>query len=319
MGDNTGETPEQFVNNIQLNFKDMLKEHPSVSDIAPQEGCLILGKGANRGNSYLTRFRIQRSLQREEIAAEVCEESCMPCCLAENRRTWKRFLWICLTCEPFLLTLHMTALILGVLKEALNLRTVDEDLHMIHSIIETFVACLVVVTRIAAVWGSYRTCKRDQRDIEYSERDSLHDDFSSMRRVVVLFTVFAVFLILFAVAAFLVFYFFAHLGWTILSNNFVLIMVTVTSNLVSERLDSEIAKDKEDQHKAVIYETMLLLTEMAWARTREQKEHIYRKVERFCRALRDTEAFSQPHYINCPDEHQPKWDAVTQMEMQSFV
>ena len=71
---------------------------------------------------------------------------------------------------------------------------------------------------------------------------------------------------------------------------------------------------KEDQHKAVIYESILLLTELSMTPDGPRRQHVLDKAQQFCRALRDTENFAQPNYIEIPERYKPKWDALVTME-----
>ncbi len=80
-------------------------------------------------------------------------------------------------------------------------------------------------------------------------------------------------------------------------------------------MEKEVAVIREDQHKAVIYESILLLTEVSMpAKDPTQRQQLLNKVERFCRALRDTETFSQPGYIDIPQDSKPKWGAFMTLE-----
>ena len=66
----------------------------------------------------------------------------------------------------------------------------------------------------------------------------------------IVFEVIGVFLFGFSLGAFFVFYFDVHLGWTILSNNLVMITVLLLSSLFSARVVTTITIIREDQHKA---------------------------------------------------------------------
>lgn len=97
------------------------------------------------------------------------------------------------------------------------------------------------------------------------------------------------------------------------------VLITVANSLINDRMGKEIAMIKEDEHKAVIYESILLLTEVSWAKSEKDRYGLTEKVERFCRALRDTEAFSQPGYIGVPEKYKPQWDNLVSMEVFSSV
>ena len=63
----------------------------------------------------------------------------------------------------------------------------------------------------------------------------------TLQRQVTGFAVLGSLLIVFAIAALTTLKFVDHLSWTILSNNFVLIVATVTSAIIMKRIDSVIA------------------------------------------------------------------------------
>ena len=128
----------------------------------------------------------------------------------------------------------------------------------------------------------------------------------AMRRILIGYTIIAATMATFSIVTFIIFYIFAHLGWTVLSNNFVLVVITVCIALKGERMGKELELAKEDQHKAVIYESVLLLTELAMVKSSENKQKLVEKVERFCRSLQDTEMFAQPGYIQVPDKYKPQ-------------
>ena len=283
-------------------------------------------------------FRIDHDKQRKDVSSDTRNEACCPCLLPEKRSSWGKLILTLVTCEPFVLTLHITVLVLGVLKEALNLRTVDEDIHLIHSIVETVAACLVVVSRLAGAWSIYHDSKKHRTQTQYGHE-------RTNPRPTQIFTVLCVTLLLANISATLFFYFFAHLGWTILSNNFVLLVLTVSYTLATERLNNHLTRDITDQHKAIIREMMLLSQELQNAVDREHDsrysltarhrslnsstdnhhsagpvKEVSEKIQLFCRAVRDTELFKTPDYIDCPSQKNgSNIDMITHMEMQSFV
>lgn len=141
----------------------------------------------------------------------------------------------------------------------------------------------------------------------------------AMRRLVLGYTAVAVTMAIFTLTTFICFYYFAHLGWTVLSNNFTLVIITVTTALIGERMGKEIALAREDQHKAVIYESLLLLSELSVAKPGPIRDKLVGNTERFCKAIRDTDMFSQPQYIQVPEKYKPQWDVLTTMQMFSTV
>ena len=52
--------------------------------------------------------------------------------------------------ESFLITLHIGAIVLGAVKEALDFRDYAEDLELVHTVVETFI---VVSDQVADLRG----------------------------------------------------------------------------------------------------------------------------------------------------------------------
>ena len=49
--------------------------------------------------------------------------------------------------EAFLIVLHIGVIILGAVKEALDMRDYAEDLELAHSLMETFITLLIILIR----------------------------------------------------------------------------------------------------------------------------------------------------------------------------
>ena len=174
--------------------------------------------------------------------------------------------------------------------------------------------------RTVSTWNKYKEMLKVHEEIEHVEGSTIDMVRSpAIKRIVVGYTVIAVTMALFSILTFILFYFFAHLGWTVLSNNFVLVVITVTTALTGERMGKKLELAKVDQHKAVIRESVLLLTELAMTKPSEDKQKLIEKVETFYRSLQDTEMFAQPGYIQVPDEYKPRWDVITTIQMFSTV
>ena len=194
------------------------------------------------------------------------------------------------------------------------MRKEAEDIHFIHSTLETLVTGLILIIRTVAIWSSFKELKHERKEIEHDDGDLDYNQRNEpLLKVVYAVTALGIFLLIFIIVCFFLFYYLVHLGWTILSNNFAVILITVTTGLVRERMSGEISMITEDHHKAVIYETVLLLTETASTLNPEDRDKVLRKVERFCKALRDTDRFAQPSYISVPDKFKPRWDFVDAM------
>ena len=291
----------------------------------PRDGSVFIGKGGPDKNVYHTRFRINRKAQRHHLSRAVFKESCTPCLVSEEKsedeRSCGRLAWQLISSEAVIFTLHIIVLSLGVAKEALDLRVVAEDVHLAHSLVETFITCLVIVIRVCGVRQLYMTIKQHVIQVEYVS-DPHSTQIHGRKMVLWLRVIYALggFLILLSVACFILFYFLVHLGWTILSNNFCLLLITVTTNLFQDRLSLVMSKIREDQHKAVIYETILLLKESyaAAADPIKHKEY-FQKAQDFTLAVAETELFTKPDHIFIDNNSLHKMDDITNMQMQSFI
>ena len=88
--------------------------------------------------------RIDHKQQRQNMTTDILKEECTPCLTEESQESCGSIIFGCVSSEAFLLSLHLTALAFGVAKEAVRMKEADEILHLIHSTIETFLACLQV-------------------------------------------------------------------------------------------------------------------------------------------------------------------------------
>ena len=111
---------------------------------------------------------------------------------------------------------------------------------------------------------------------------------------------------------------FGH-GWTILSNNFALAVITMSSNTLSFRINSEIHILSEDYHKIITYETMLLLSETAQNINPPDRDKVLDRVRRFYAALLEGDTFSQPGYIDVSSQFKTSWDSLTTMQIISSI
>ncbi len=225
--------------------------------------------------------------------------------------------------EAFLLTLHTTVIVLGVLKEALDLRDVAEDIHLAHSLVETLATILIIVIRHVSAWHAFKGLKKIRHEVEYIDINvGVKTRSRVLKKILKGYSVISVLMVLFAVVCFLVFWFLVHLGWTILSNNFVLIVVMACDSLLRERMGAEKNLVIDDQRKAVISEMCLLLDEATTAPEGPSRQMVNSRVEKFHKALRDTKLFKQPDYIKIPDEYRKlndEMNMLTTMEAVSIV
>ena len=168
---------------------------------------------------------------------------------------------------------------------------------------------------MAAAWEGFKALRGDRVSLEYVDGDS-GLRMPRLRRVLIGFTIFGCILLGGALTAFIMFYFLAHLGWTILTNNFCIIVMTALSGILTARIDAELEGIKQDQHKAIICETVMLLSESANAVDGEERQKLNEKIERFCKSLRDTVMFERPDYITVPHT---QLNLITQLQFQSLV
>ena len=165
---------------------------------------------------------------------------------------------------------------------------------------------------------SFAALRAEHASIEYVG-SAIDVRTPGLRKGVISFTVYGLAVLGADITAYFLFYFLAHLGWTILSNNSCIILISLVAGLIDSRIKSEIDYIKGDQHKAVIYEAVLLLTECAWANSAEEKKRIFGKIDRFCKALRDTDMFQKPDYITIPKDVYPHTNLLSQLQLQSVV
>ena len=112
------------------------------------------------------------------------------------------------------------------------------------------------------------------------------------------------------------FKFLVHLGWTILSNNFVLVVAMVCAGLIKDRMDRVISLIREDQHKAVLYEANLLLKEAQSAFFGKSPGQYY-KVNQFLKCLKETDMFGQPDHIKIMNKYGSELSMMLTIEMQA--
>ena len=232
-------------------------------------------------------------------------------------------LFQCIRSEAFLITLHLTVVVLGALKEALDLREVNEDLHLAHSIVETLVTVLIMVIRHVSAWHAFKELKKLRHKVEYIDLHHGEKTRSKvLKKILKGYSVVSVAMTLFAVICFFLFLFLAHLGWTILSNNFALVVAMACDALLRDRMSAEANLVHQDHVKAVTYEMSLLLDEATGAPEGPLRERVNKRVNKFQRSFKNTKLFDQPDYIYIPDDYKPQYDqlnAVTTMQVVSIV
>jgi hypothetical protein len=294
---------------------DITRQNP---DVHLTDGCVILGRHGSTGNTYVTRYYIDHVTQRRNATRDVLHEECVPCCDQENRETAKLCLWNFIKSEAFLFSLHIIALALGAAKEAMDIRRISDDLELIHSLVETFVAFLMITIRMIVNWYAFKVLKDTAYKFEHFSSDSKKlrgGALKHWRNVVIAIGVMMLALI---ITCFILFKFLVHLGWTILSNNFAMIVFTVVSGLYTSRVEKTRASIREDQHKAVLYESLLLIKETCDP-SKNNTKPFREKLIRFMKATEDTSFLSKPPHIEISDKGRFNNDMLISLEMQSLV
>ena len=234
-----------------------------------------------------------------------------PCCDPEYTSTCGGQLWGCLRSELFLFTLQVSALVLGLMKITIHFPEVDRDLHLTHAVLETSFACIFVIIKSFISKEKFHIIKEERLCNEYLKRPG------DSRSTPIKIWVFLQFLVGFAlcgaaVASFVMCYLYSQMAWIILSNQFIMLFSTFITSLTMARLSHMITRIKEDQHKIIIHESALLLGELYWSQTEQQRSKAKQHVERFCKGLKLSPSFYRPEYIKCPEDID--WDIVTYME-----
>lgn len=176
-------------------------------------------------------------------------------------------------------------------------------IHFVHSLVETLVTCLVVIVRQVSAWHGYKRLKDHRHNVEYIDaKKSGKTKSRAAQTIVEVYTIVFAMVLAFNILAFLCFYFFAHLGYTIMSNNFALVVIMALDAPIRQRMTAEMMLITEDHQKAVLYETSLLLEEAMNASDGSERARVKSRVEKFQNALKSTDAFKQPDYICIPDE-----------------
>ncbi len=298
---------------MELRIDDQVEKKIEVR-VTPEDGCVLLGKDEYTATcNYATRYHImKRAAQRHYVSYSVLYEDIAPCCNPDYMPCKDRF-WGCIRSEIFLLHLHILIIVFGLLKVFVHTQYDHIELHLIHAVIETTLACSVVIIRAFLGKEKFHEIKETRLKVEYVRVTS---DTRSYAVKVWTFMHFAVSFLLCTViiGSFVVCYLYLNLGWTILTNNLCVVLATFISNVTLTRLDRMIAQITEDQRKILIHESALLLGELYWAQSRppNQCRDTRYKVERFLKGLKDTAVFHKPDYIECGEEQQ--LDIITSVE-----
>ena len=216
--------------------------------------------------------------------------------------------------------LHLTVVVLGVLKECLNLRTVPKEAHFWHSVVETFITILIIIIRHVSTWHAFKQLKIQRHKVEYVDpKLGVKTRSKALKRLLKCYTALVIFLILLVIVCFILFYTLAHLGWTILSNNFTLVIIMASDTLLRGRMTAEGTLIREDHGKAVTYEMSLLLNEAVSAPEGLARERVNQRVRKFQEAFKETTMFNQPDYINVPDNFKVQDDQLNMLTTMEVI
>lgn len=97
--------------------------------------------------------RIDSVAERKRASEGLFLEECCLCLSDEGHRASvvKCVLSVIMS-ESFLLSLHLGALTLGIAKTSINREDIDEDLELVHSIVE-----ILVVTFVVSIYSNFVT------------------------------------------------------------------------------------------------------------------------------------------------------------------
>lgn len=278
------------------------------------EGALVLGRKNPKCKPYHTRFAIERKQQNHESFKESVEEFFFPCCSKESKEeSIVRRILMCLTAEPFILCIHLLAVILGVLKILLEVREKNgETFEEAHSALECVGVCLVLGLRAWIIINFFHDIKSLRISVEKAEEK--HSVRGRKLKIFVrIYAGIMFFFCLTAIGCTILFKHLAHLGWTILSNNCLLAMGTALYGVAESFTARKLSKIKEDHHKVLIYEMSLLLYEVHKCKNNYERKEMAEKVKLFLSALQDTPEFNKPEYLNCDKNAKIGEASITQL------
>ena len=129
---------------------------------------------------------------------------------------------------------------------------------------------------------------------------------NSLRKIVNFFTGLALSLIAFVIVSLVTLVLLDEMTWTILTNNFALVLGTVTSNMILLRIQKVKTQVIVDEHKVIICESALLLKE-SLKMVPEPKDDKVRQysteVQLYLRALTSTDSLERPGHIEIDEKY----------------
>lgn len=202
---------------------------------------------------YESCVLIDREIQVNDIPQDVLVDTCVPCVRTGCKGKWGclKFTWAVLRSHTFTMALETFAILFGVIKELLDWRKGRPRVHLMSSIIETVVTCVVVVIRCGSQWYLH-SCHRDRSRVNrYATR--------RITRCLCIHTAISVLLVSFASLWALGLGLCHHLGWTLFTNQLTILLTEVTNGLLTEMITEQSYRLNNDQHKAIIIEGLDLL------------------------------------------------------------
>ena len=275
------------------------------SPLSTVDGCVILGKDAT-GNTceYATRYHVtDRKAQRREVANRVSLGLLVPF-LAPKTCAFKTRIWGVLRSEIVLVQLHILVLIIGYIKAFVHTEETESDLNLMHAILETIIVCQILIIRAIIAKDKFHEIKRRRLKLEYV---SVQGAGRSRSVKMWTFAYFAssVLCCLLTVAFFLVCLKYAHLGWTSLPNNILLVTAVFVAKVTMLRYELIIAQIREDHMLIVLLEAKTLLNENICTRTDSRTKGGDSQVAHFLQGIKNTPSFDQPYYISFQDRSPP--------------
>jgi len=251
-------------------LSDMADMNTSNDELtSPRRASIQLGQD---DNMYTTRYYIDHKKQTQSICSDLMYEECFPCCHRHSTRSLHTWFWALLRSEILVYTLHVTAIVFGVAKEAVVATQADKALTIVHSSVETLATVLLLLIRLITCRGGDRTIIRTIDDVEpQCTPGTIRTDphIRAVRRYTDLHTILSFVLLVIAITCFVVFLVvdWKLLVWTLLTNNFCMITINIFSALLIATVSLSDHTIRQDQYKTTIYEAMSLIYDLH--RTRE--------------------------------------------------
>lgn len=272
------------------------------------KGFLILGKNGPTFDSFNVRFKIRRKtptfcgLLLDGGPSDGCCRSVRcndpPPAVAPS--------WPPPSSDGWLVLVHLGVLVIGAVDLCLDLRTSDATLHVILSasaavLTTIYIALRVLFLRMMTSSSSSRgvaACVAGDLSLTPEANDSIVE-FNRMQSVVrKSLTLIGMSAILTNVVLFPVFYLVLHLGWTVVSNNALIVLFDRLHDRLVGAVGRRTARSNEDCHRAVVFEAALLLRDQFSLRSPDARQVYESRTHSFLVALKNTPCYgSKPDYM----------------------